>query len=288
MKKFKKLESRAHNKNQSKAHPRVPRGSAPVGLSRRSSPPASAGPKGRCVVGIHAVNELLRVRPHAITQLWLREGYQDRADLKEIFESAQRQKVRPSTHAVGALDKITSHHQGVLAFSSEEPELDWASLAKLETSTLVALDEVEDPHNLGAVLRTAWLMGAQAVFTPEHRAAALSPAVSKVAQGAVEHVPVLRDSALPQQLEELKRQGYWILGLAHTAKQQIYSFEIPQKVVWVFGSEASGLRKSVLGVCDDLIGIPQLVPAASYNVSVAAAIVLGETFRQRTQAVSRS
>ena len=190
--------------------------------------------------------------------------------------------MRVVSHPPGVLDKITSNHQGVIAFTPEEPEADWRALESAETATLIALDEVEDPHNLGAVLRTAWLFGAAAILTPEHRAAQLSPAVSKVAQGAVEHVPVVRDSALPQQLEELKKHGFWVLGLSHKAKQSLYELEIPKKVVWVLGSEASGLRKSVEGACDDLISIPQAAPNASYNVSVAAAVALAETHRQRS------
>lgn len=221
------------------------------------------------------------MRPKAIDQLWLREKYVDHSALKDIFELATRLNVRVKILSPGVLDKITGSHQGVMAFSKEDPELDFQALQAAETATLIALDEVEDPHNLGAVLRTSWLFGAQGVLTPENRAAALSPAVSKVAQGAVEHVPVARDSALPQQLEELKKHGFWVLGLSHKATQTIFQLDIPKKVVWVLGSESSGLRKSVEGVCDELISIPQLAPNASYNVSVAAAIALSETYRQR-------
>jgi 23S rRNA (guanosine2251-2'-O)-methyltransferase len=170
-----------------------------------------------------------------------------------------------------------------MAFTQDEPELDFAALEAAEEATLIALDEVEDPHNLGAILRTAWLLGVQGVLTPEHRSAHLSPAVSKVAQGAAEHVPVVRETALPERLKRLKEHGFWILGMSHKAKQDLFRLDIPKKVVWVLGSESSGLRKSVEGACDDLISIPQGVADASYNVSVAAALALGETFRQRRQ-----
>jgi 23S rRNA (guanosine2251-2'-O)-methyltransferase len=243
----------------------------------------SSTPRGRCVVGIHAVNELLAVRPKAVEQLWLRENYLDHPELKQLFTLAERAKVRVQLQAPGQLDKVASMHQGVLAFASSDPEVDFAALVAAEQAVLVALDEVEDPHNLGAVLRTAWLFGAQAVLTPERRSAQLSPAVSKVAQGAVEHVPVVSDGALPQQLESYKKEGFWILGLSHEAKQSIYDLEIPAKVIWVLGSESSGLRKSVSGVCDELISIPQSAPRASFNVSVAAAIALSETFRQHAK-----
>lgn len=239
-------------------------------------------PQGRCVVGIHAVNELLKVRPKAVTRLWLRDKFQDHPDLKQIHELAQSLKLRIETHPVGALDKIISSHQGVLAFSEEQPEIDWEKLKTIDQAVLLALDEVEDPHNLGAIMRTGWLFGAEGILIPEHRSADLSPAVSKVAQGAAEHIAVEKDNALPQQLQRLKEMGFWVLGLSHKGKQNLFSLEIPKKVVWVLGSEASGLRKSVEGVCDDLISIPQSNPEASYNVSVAAAVALSETFRQKT------
>lgn len=237
-------------------------------------------PPGRCVVGIHAVRELLKVRPRAVSQLWLRDRYQDHPDLKALSELAQRSKIEVLQQPVGALDKVIGAHQGVLAFTEEQPQIDWRDLEIRERAMLLALDEVEDPHNLGAVMRTAWLFGAQGILTPEHRAAHLSPAVSKVAQGAAEYIAVERDSALPQQLETLKKWGFWVLGLSHKSKQTLFNFEIPAKVVWVLGSESGGLRKSVEGVCDDLIAIPQTNAEASFNVSVAAGVALAETFRQ--------
>ena len=218
----------------------------------------------------------MQVRPKSIDQLWIRDKFTDHPALKALYEQAKRFSVRVQTQPPGALDKIVGSHQGVIAFTQAEPEVNWPELEKAETATLIALDEVEDPHNLGAVLRTAWLLGAKAVLTPDHRSAQLSPAVSKVAQGAAEHVPVVSDSALPQQLEALKKHGFWILGLSHKAKQDIFPSNIPDKVVWVLGSEAGGLRKSVEGVCDELVSIPQGASHASFNVSVpAAAIALG-------------
>jgi len=247
-------------------------------------PPVPSGvqpPRGRCVVGIHAVTELLKVRPKAIEQLWLREKYLEHPELNSLFEFAKARKVRVQLHNPAVLDRVIASHQGIMAFTQEEPELDFKALETAETATLVALDEVEDPHNLGAILRTAWLLGVSGVLTPEHRSAHLSPAVSKVAQGAAEHVPVVRETAMPERLKRLKEHGFWVLGLSHKATQNIFQLEIPKKVVWVLGSESSGLRKSVEGACDDFISIPQLNPDASYNVSVAAGMALGETYRQR-------
>jgi 23S rRNA (guanosine2251-2'-O)-methyltransferase len=235
------------------------------------------------VVGIHAVNELLKVRPRAVSVLWIRDRFEDHQDLKAIHETAVRNKIKIQTQAPGALDKIIAAHQGVVAFTEQQPEINWEKLKTSERAVLVALDEVEDPHNLGAVMRTAWLFGAQGILLPDNRSASLSPAVSKVAQGAAEHIPVEQDSSLPAQLLRLKEMGFWILGLSHKGKQNLMKFEVPLKVVWVLGSESGGIRKSVEGACDDLISIPQADPDASYNVSVAAAVALAETFRQSSQ-----
>lgn len=258
--------------------PAGPRGSAPAAAM---APARNTVPQGRAVVGIHAFRELVKVRPKAVDVVWLRDKYIDHPELEEIHDDLKRRGIKIVLQSPGTLDRIAGAHQGIIGFTRQQPELDFEALKNLETATLIALDEVEDPHNLGAVMRTAWLFGAQGVITPEQRSVDLSPAVSKVAQGAIEHVPLARDSALPHQLETLKKDGFWILGLSHKATQDIYSLDIPQKVVWVLGSESSGLRKSVEGACDDFISIPQANPDASYNVSVAAAIALAETHRQR-------
>jgi 23S rRNA (guanosine2251-2'-O)-methyltransferase len=273
MKKFKKFDRGGDRRHGSEAG---------AGRSRnaRHQQTQNPLPAGRCVVGIHAVNELLKVRAKAIDQLWIRDRYSDHPELKEIFENAKRSGLKVQTQAPTALDKVVGNNQGVMAFTQWQPQIDWPALEKAERATLIALDEVEDPHNLGAVMRTAWLFGAQGVLVPEHRSANLSPAVSKVAQGAVEHIPLEQETNLPQQLETLKKNGFWILGLSHKATQSLYQLDIPKKVVWVLGSESSGLRKSVEGACDDLISIPQADPEASYNVSVAAAVALSESFRQ--------
>jgi 23S rRNA (guanosine2251-2'-O)-methyltransferase len=276
MKKFKK--PKAHHRPGQRAESRERR---PENRHRNGSPEARELPKGRIVVGIHAVTELLKVRPRAVSQVWLRDKYIDHPDLSRLFDFAKSQKVRVELKNPSVLDRIIASHQGILAFSEQQPEIDWPALEKAETATLVALDEVEDPHNLGAIMRTAWLLGARGILTPEHRSVDLAPAVSKVAQGAAEHVPVEPDNALPERLKRLKDHGFWILGLSHKATQNLFELEIPKKVVWVLGSESSGLRKSVEGACDDLISIPQAAADASYNVSVAAAMALGETFRQR-------
>lgn len=247
----------------------------------RAQAAREGAPKGRAVVGIHAVRELLKVRPRSVTQLWLRENYDGHPDLTEIADICAQHRIRPVPQSPVVLDRVTSANQGVVAFSDDQPELNLAALKDLEKATLIVLDEVEDPHNLGAVLRTAWLMGAQGVLTPENRAAGLTATVSKVAQGAVEHIPVMQESGLLETLKHLKSEGFWLFGLSHKGESTLFKTEIPDKVIWVLGSESSGIRKPIERECDQLISIPQADPEASFNVSVAAAIAMAETFRQR-------
>lgn len=238
-------------------------------------------PKGRCIAGIHSVREALHVRPKAVRGFWLREKFQENPDLKSLEELARSLQIQPQLQPVAVFEKILQSHQGVIAFVDEDPQLDWSKVESKSRSTLLLLDEVSDPHNLGAVLRTAWLIGADGVLIPAQRSAPLSPAACKVAEGAVEHIPVVEDSGWVEEIKRLKLKGFWALGMSHRATQSLYQTEIPEKVIWLLGSEAKGLRKPLEAVCDQLISIPQSNKAASYNVSVAAALALGETFRQR-------
>lgn len=245
--------------------------------SNHSAPKA----KGRAVIGIHAVKEAIRVSE--VATVWLRQGWKDSHELKQIEELARKAKIKIEERALGELHKIADSHQGVVAFVTSAPEFDWNSLKSEECERLIFLDGVEDPHNLGAVMRTAWLLGAKAVFVPDIRATGLSPSASKVAQGATEHVPLVEGS-LTDAVEEAKARGFWTFGLSHRASKSIYDLQLPEKVVWVLGSEASGIRKPIERACDELVAIPQLQSDASFNVSVAAAIALGETFRQHQSA----
>jgi len=233
--------------------------------------------KGRAVIGIHAVKEAIRVSD--VATVWLRQGWKDSHELKQLEQLAHSKKLKIEERALGELNKIADSHQGIVAFVTSEPEFDWNSLKKEECERLIFLDGVEDPHNLGAVMRTAWLLGAKGVFVPEVRAAGLSPSASKVAQGAIEHVPLVEGS-LADALDEAKQRGFWTFGLSHRASKSIYELQLPEKVVWVLGSEGSGIRKPIERACDELVAIPQLQSDASFNVSVAAAIALAESFRQ--------
>lgn len=237
-------------------------------------------PPGRWVIGIHSVKEAIRVRRSAVAELCVKQGWESNHELREIAEMG---KV-PVTKPEGWLDRLGSGHQGVAARLTEKPELSWETLEKTEKSMVLLLDGIQDPHNLGACLRTAWLLGAHALFIPENRASPLTPTAMKVASGGAEHVPVVIDGNLLDTAKALKEKGYWLFGLAGESKQSLWQTTFHEKIAIVIGSEESGIRTPLARLCDELIRIPQGVPDASFNASVAAAITLAEVARQHSQA----
>lgn len=244
---------------------------------------ASVSANKRTVVGIHACREVLKVRPSKVSEILLRRDYERQQDLHYFAEWAKKNGKRVQVRDEGALNKIAASHQGVAVVVTETPELDLDALFQAPPEkkiVLLALDEITDPHNVGAILRTAWLMGARGVLVPEHRAGHLTPSSMKVASGGAEHVPLMVVRNLQNELKLLKDNGFWIYGLAGEGRATLAQTRFNEKVVLVIGSEEKGIRASVRGVCDELIRIPQTAPDASYNASVAAAIALYETTRQ--------
>lgn len=223
--------------------------------------------------GIHPVSEALRAgRP--LDRVLVAKGAGG-PRLQEIIDLARRASIPLRFEPRDALDRLaaSSAHQGVVALGAATgyAELDdIAPAAKL----LVILDGVEDPHNLGAIARSAYAAGADALVVPERRAAGLTDTVAKAAAGALEHLPVARVANVNRTLESLKKQGYWIYGLDERGTE-IYS-----QVKWtapsalVFGAEGHGLHEQVRKKCDVLVRIPMWGQIASLNVSVAAGIVL--------------
>jgi 23S rRNA (guanosine2251-2'-O)-methyltransferase len=237
----------------------------------------------RPIVGFHSIREAVSVRPQTLKMAWVQAGYESSKDLRELVELFHEAKIRFELRPENDLSRLCQTHQGAAVFSSARPELDWDTLRNKEKSRILVLDGIEDPHNLGAILRTSWLMGVDAVVTPQDRAVGLTATVSKVASGGCEHVPVVQVSNFTTLLEDLKKQGYWVLGLSHLGKSTVFDLTMPEKVAWIVGSEDRGMRAATERVCDELVGIPQTSLAASYNASVAAAIALSETFRQHSR-----
>lgn len=241
----------------------------------------------RTVVGIHAVKEALLVRPKMVTGVSFRQGYKSSQSLSEIAETAERQNRKIIEVSERQLNQYSDSHQGVMCEVAEVPELNRPRLTSASQAYLCALDQVEDPHNLGAILRSAWLLGIQGLICDKDRSSPLSPSVHKVASGGCEHVPVDFVSDLQSDLKKLSDAGFWIYGLASEAKQTIWDINFPGKVIVILGAEGRGLRKSTLKICDELVHIPQTSETASLNVSVAAAIAFGELARQRSLAENK-
>jgi 23S rRNA (guanosine2251-2'-O)-methyltransferase len=233
----------------------------------------------RIVIGNHAVREVLAVRPKAVRGAWIKQGWEASAELRELHDVLKQAGAKVELKAESILDRFGGH-QGLALFLKETPDLNWTALAEKTHSRILLLDGIEDPHNLGAILRTSWLMGVDGVLIPQDRSVGLSPSVHKVACGGVEHVPVEICGQFAGPIEELKKQGFWVFGLSHNSKKTLFDFKLPEKIVWAVGAEDKGLRVTTERLCDELVSIPQLSASASYNASVAAAIALTETFRQ--------
>jgi 23S rRNA (guanosine2251-2'-O)-methyltransferase len=183
----------------------------------------------------------------------------------------------------GELDRMVrgAYHQGVVAFA---PDLRVRSLDELDLgpgSLVVALDELQDPQNFGAVVRSAVALGATAILWPEHRSAPLTMATFRASAGAVEHATLCRVGSLPGALESLRGAGLCAVGLDAQGPDVLGDIDLRGPVVLVVGAEGKGLRRTVKGVCDRLARLPMAGPIASLNASVAAAIALYETARQR-------
>jgi 23S rRNA (guanosine2251-2'-O)-methyltransferase len=177
-------------------------------------------------------------------------------------------------------------HQGVVAEVDPYPYGDSGGLLRREGALLVALDQVQDPRNLGAVCRSAEFAGAAGVVIPERRSAAVTPATCKASAGAVEHIEVAHVRNLADWLADAKEAGFWIWGADAEAEQAPWSVDLTGSTVLVFGGEGKGLRPRVAATCDGLIALPQRGKVESLNVSAAATTILFESLRQRSQTSS--
>jgi 23S rRNA (guanosine2251-2'-O)-methyltransferase len=229
--------------------------------------------------GIHPVLEALRTQ-HPLDRVLVAQGAGG-PRLQEIIDLARRASVPVRFEARSALDRLagTSAHQGVVAMGAAQQYSELESV--LSSELLVVLDGVEDPHNLGAIVRTAHAAGAGAVIIPERRAAGLTDVVAKAAAGALEHLPVVRVTNVNRALEEMKKRGYWIYGLDERGEDTYDRVEFADPSVVVLGGEGKGLHEQVRKHCDLLLRIPMAGKISSLNVSVAAGVVLFEWRRKR-------
>jgi 23S rRNA (guanosine2251-2'-O)-methyltransferase len=234
--------------------------------------------------GINPVIEALRANPEKIERICVERG-QKNPRIQEIIDLARQHHVRFSFEDKSWLDRKAEgvRHQGILCYSAEmttfapEDILDQTKSPGL----VVVLDSIEDPHNLGAILRSAEGAGADGVFLPQHRSANLSATVVKSSAGAASHVKLARIPNLAQLLDLIKKRGFWVVGLAAEASQSIWEVDLTVPIALVLGNEGAGLHRLVKEKCDFLASLPIRGNVGSYNVSVAAGIALYEVLRQR-------
>lgn len=242
------------------------------------------------VAGIHAVRSALKFGPEGVDELWLERSRRDRR-LGELADIARVAGIRVRQAERAELERAAegANHQGALAWvrapaARPTQDLDTLLDAVCGPPLLLLLDEVQDPHNLGACLRTADAAGVHAVVAPKDNSAGLTPVVCKVASGAAETVPYIQVTNLARTMDGLRERGIWLVGTAGEADGDLYAADLQGPLGLVMGSEGAGLRRLTRERCDSLVRLPMLGRVESLNVSVAAGVCLYEAVRQRTRA----
>ncbi|MCB0377312.1 MAG: 23S rRNA (guanosine(2251)-2'-O)-methyltransferase RlmB [Bdellovibrionales bacterium] len=231
----------------------------------------------RWVIGTHACKEAILQNPSWVLEVIIQDT--KARDHEALEKLCSKQKLPVKTKGGKFLNSIAEGHQGVAVALNDRPR--WSDeSADRDSSLVVMLDGITDPHNLGAILRTAWLLEVDGLFIPKNRSVDLTPVVCKVASGGAEHVPV-ESIQFQSQISWFKEKGYWIYGLAEAGKQSLPQTQFAEKSVIIVGSEGAGMRSSTQGFCDQLIRIPQAESGSSYNASVAFALCVYEAARSR-------
>lgn len=241
------------------------------------------------VFGQHAVRQVFKNDISRVLELWVQEG-RDEAKLQNLLNQAQQQGITIQRVAKKTLDKLSEngHHQGIVIRCKKSSPLPIQTtveefLASLTVPPfLLVLDEVQDPHNLGACLRTADAAGIHAVIVPKNRACQLTPIVRKVASGAAEVVPLIQVTNLARTLRWLQEQNIWLVGADGESQTRLFDIPLTGSLALVLGAEGKGLRRLTRESCDVLVQIPMFGQVESLNVSVAAGICLYEAVRQRS------
>ncbi len=243
--------------------------------------------KSSKLFGLHAAQAALAYSPDKITKVWIDEQRTDQR-LNKLVEELAKLNIIPEKTDRKKLDRLAegNNHQGIamevgLPAELPESELKDAVLALEKPALFLVLDNVQDPHNLGACLRSADATGVQGVIITKDNAAGITPTVCKVASGAAETVPVYQVTNLARTLRWLKEQGIWIMGAAGDANQSVFSADLTLPLAIVIGAEGSGLRRLTKEQCDFLVNLPMQGKVESLNLSVATGVLLYEAVRQR-------
>jgi 23S rRNA (guanosine2251-2'-O)-methyltransferase len=237
------------------------------------------------IYGVHPVLECLRSGSRQIERIYLARGASNQK-VRTIIQLARERGLPIKFESRAILDKkwAAAAHQGVVAVCAVRDYFSLDSILKnlSPKPVLAILDSIEDPRNLGAILRSCAVFGVEGIILPKDRAAGLSSVVSKTAQGALEYLKIAKVTNLVTAIEELKAMGVWVVGV-ETGQEKFcheFSFDVPTALV--LGNEESGLRRLIRERCDILVSIPTVGAIQSLNVSVAAGIVMYEVTRQRT------
>ena len=236
------------------------------------------------VYGVLPVLEALRAGGRRIERIIIADAARHER-LRELTEAARQAGVPIRREPRASLDRLSNraNHQGVIAIASGTSYADEEEILAGITSgsLLILLDGVEDPHNLGAIIRTAECAGASAMIIPERRAAHVTEVVAKTSAGATEYLPIARVTNLAQFIERLKRRNGWVVGVEQSGEMPYTEYEYAGAIALVFGGEGAGLHRLVRERCDVVLSIPMRGRIGSLNVSVAAGVVLFEALRQR-------
>ena len=239
------------------------------------------------VYGRHSVEAAI-ANQRPINRLWVNSRLVFDARFRPLILDAKANGAVIDEVNTQRLNQLTqgANHQGIVAQIASQEYVDLGDLvtaakAASRRPVLIAADSITDPHNLGAIIRTAEALGAQGVVIPQRRAVGITPTVAKVAAGALETLPVARVVNLSRALEQLKEDGFWIYGTASAAAQPVYKTEFDRPIVLVVGAEGAGLSLSIQNLCDVLVSIPLRGKTPSLNASVATGMVLYEIYRQR-------
>src|SRR5512137_1367273 len=248
--------------------------------------------KSSKLFGLHSVQAALDYSPKKIHKAWVDSGRQDKR-LTQVVEDLLVLGIDPEKVDKKRLDRLAdnNNHQGIVIEVEMPGELSESDLKAAvenlsETALFLVLDNVQDPHNLGACLRTADATGVHGVIITKDNATGITPTVCKVASGAAETVPVYQVTNLARTLRWLKGEGLWILGAAGETAQTVYNTDLTVPMALVVGAEGKGLRRLTKEQCDVLVSVPMLGQVESLNLSVATGVLLYEAVRQRTLAVN--
>ena len=238
--------------------------------------------------GLHAVQAALDYSPEKIQRVWVDNQRQDKR-LTSLLTGLSRVNINVEKSDRKTLDRLSDHknHQGIIAevqlpSTNSEAQLKDAIETLTTTPLFLILDQVQDPHNLGACLRSADAAGVHGIIIPKDNSSGITPTVCKVASGAAETIPVYQVTNLARCLRGLKEQGLWIIGTTGEAEKTLFETDLSLPLALVMGTEGQGMRKLTQQHCDFLVKIPMQGQVESLNVSVAAGVMMYETLRQRS------